>query len=118
MWWVRGTVKAGLLPAGRTVIHFRFSGAPAKLRFFWLVFPEADLCLSDPGFGVDLTVRSDATSLTAVFMGDVPMSAALSKGTIELEGPRQLVRSFPDWFGLHPLAASVEHPPSRPRRTA
>ena len=59
MWWMRGTVKTDALPAGRTVIHFRFRGAPEKLRYFWLVLPEADLCLSDPGFGVDITVRSD-----------------------------------------------------------
>ena len=43
MWWVRTTVKAGELPAGRTVIHFRFRGAPEKLRNFWLILPEADL---------------------------------------------------------------------------
>ena len=54
-WWS----SKRLMPAGRTVIHFRFRGAPEKLRCFWLVLPEADLCLSDPGFGVDLTVRSD-----------------------------------------------------------
>ena len=45
------TVKADELPAGRTVIHFCFRGAPEKLRYFWLVCPEADLCLTDPGFG-------------------------------------------------------------------
>ena len=39
---------------------------------FWLVFPEADLCLSDPGFGVDVTVRSDPTTLTAVWMRTRP----------------------------------------------
>src|SRR5919204_880485 len=55
MWWMRGTVKTDELPPGRTVIHFRFRGAPEKLRYFWLVLPEADLCLTDPGFGVDLT---------------------------------------------------------------
>ncbi len=47
MWWVRTTVKTDALPAGRSVIHFRFRGAPEKLRYFWLVLPEADLCLSD-----------------------------------------------------------------------
>ena len=114
MWWMRGTVKTDALPAGRTVIHFRFRGAPEKLRYFWLVLPEADLCLSDPGFGVDLTVRSDPKSLTAVWMGDAGLAAALSRRAIELEGPEHLVRSFPKWFGLHPFA-SVERPASRPR---
>jgi hypothetical protein len=69
MWWVRTTVKPEALPAGRTVIHFRFNNAPEKLRYFWLVFPEADLCLTDPGFGVDVTVSSDAKTLTAVWIG-------------------------------------------------
>lgn len=118
MWWMRGTVKPDELPAGRTVLHFRFKGAPEKLRYFWLVFPEADLCLSDPGFGVDVTIRSDPKTLTAVWMGDLGLTAALRSRTIELEGPRHLVRSFPKWFGLHPLSAGVDHPASRPRITA
>ena len=117
MWWVRSTVKADALPTGRTVIHFHFRRAPEKLRNFWLVLPDADLCLTDPGFGVDVIVRSDAKTLTAVWMGDVALGAALGSGAIELEGPRQLVRSFPKWFGLHPLFAGVDHPSSRPRVT-
>ena len=117
MWWMRGTVKTDALPARRTVIHFAFRGAPEKLRYFWLVLPEADLCLSDPGFGVDITVRSDAKTLTAVWMGDLGVAAALSAQSIELEGPRTLVRSFPKWFGLHPFA-TIEHPTSRPRVSA
>lgn len=118
MWWVRGTVKSDALPPGRTVIHFRFRGAPEKLRHFWLVLPEADLCLSDPGFGVDITLRTDAKTLTAVWVGDLDLGAALKKGSIKLDAPDQLVRSFPKWFGLHPLFAGVEHPASRPRVSA
>jgi DNA-binding HxlR family transcriptional regulator len=117
MWWVRGTVKTDELPSGRTVVHFHFRGAPEKLRHFWLVLPDADLCLSDPGFGVDLTVRADATALTAVWVGDRALSDALRAGEVELDGRRVLVRSFPSWFGLHPLFAGVEHPADRPRVT-
>ncbi len=115
MWWVRGTVKTDELPERRTVIHFRFRDAPQKLRYFWLVLPDADLCLSDPGFGVDVTVDCDAKTLTSVWMGDLPIAHAISNRGIELDGQRQLVRSFPKWFGLHPLFSAVEHPPSRPR---
>ena len=118
MWWVRTTVKSDALPAGRTVIHFHFRGAPEKLRNFWLVLPEADLCLTDPGFGVDITVNSDPKTLTAVWMGDLGLTMALDNDGIELEGPKHLVRSFRKWFGLHPLFANVEHPTSRPRITA
>jgi DNA-binding HxlR family transcriptional regulator len=117
MWWVRGTVRADELPARRSVIHFRFPRAAAKVRYFWLVLPDADLCLSDPGFGVDVTVTSDPKTLTAVWVGDLPISDAVRGGAIELDGARQLVRSFPKWFGLHPLFAGIEHPASRPRVT-
>jgi DNA-binding HxlR family transcriptional regulator len=115
MWWVRGTVKADALPAGRTVIHFHFRRAPEKLRHFWLVLPEADLCLTDPGFGIDVIVRTDAKTLTAVWVGDLDLVAAIERGAIELEGASKLVRSFPKWFGLHPLFANVDRPASRPR---
>lgn len=115
MWWVRGTVKTDAVPPGRAVIHFRFHGAPEKLRYFWLVLPEADLCLSDPGYGIDLTVSSDPETLTAVWVGDVDLAAAMRSHAVNLEGSRALVRSFPDWFGLHPLFAEVERPPGRPR---
>ena len=118
MWWVRTTVKTDALPAGRTVIHFHFRGAPEKLRNFWLVLPEADLCLTDPGFGVDITVHSDPKTLTAVWMGDLGLAMALDNDGIELEGSKHLVRSFRNWFGLHPLFANVDHPTSLPRVTA
>src|SRR5437762_11850423 len=85
MWWVRTTVRTEALPTGRTVIHFRFSGPSEKLRAFWLVFPEADLCLSDPGFGVDITVHTDAKTLTAEWMGDIDLEAARANGAIVRE---------------------------------
>ena len=115
MWWVRGTVRADELPARRTVVHFRFPRAAAKVRYFWLVLPDADLCLTDPGFGVDVTVSSDPESLTAVWMGDLPVSDAVRSGAVTLEGTPALVRTFPKWFGLHPLFSTVEHPATRPR---
>jgi DNA-binding HxlR family transcriptional regulator len=117
MWWVRGTVDSAALPDRRTVIHFRFHPAPEKLRNFWLVLPEADLCLTDPGFGIDVTVHSDPRTLTALWMGDLGFAEALRSGRVELGGSRQLVRTFPTWFGLHPLFANVAHPASRPRVT-
>ena len=118
MWWVRGTVRADELPEKRTVIYFRFTKGPPKLRNFWLVLPDADLCLTDPGFGVDVTVNTDPKVLTAVWMGDLNVEAAVRGGDIELNGSRPLVRAFPKWFGLHPLFSAVEHPSSRPRVTA
>ena len=66
----------------------------------------------------DISVSSDPKTMTAVWMGDLGLAAALSSRAIELEGRRQLERSFPKWFGLHPLFATVDHPTSRPRISA
>jgi hypothetical protein len=36
-----------------------------------------EACLSDPGFGVDVTVESDPKTLTAVWMADLGLAAAV-----------------------------------------
>jgi len=58
------------------------------------------VCLTDPGYGTDLTVSCDPLELAAVYMGDITMSAAR---TLTLEGPQHLVRGFSRWFGLSPF---------------
>jgi DNA-binding HxlR family transcriptional regulator len=116
MWDMRRMLQpAGLAPA-RTVVEFRFRGAPTGKSTYWLVVdgrspdtaaPGIDLCLVDPGYTVNLRVRADLRSLTQVWMGDVSMLTAISSGAITLDGPRPLVRRFPEWLGQHPVLGSV-----------
>jgi len=75
-------------------------------RTWWLLLArsEVDLCLKDPGFPVDVVVTADLRTLTRVWMGDVPMAAALREGSIRLEGPPVLVRAFPTWLRLSSFA--------------
>jgi putative sterol carrier protein len=75
-------------------------------RTWWLLLSrsEVDLCLKDPGFPVDVVVTADLRTLTRVWMGDVPMAAALREGSIRLEGPPALVRAFPTWLRLSSFA--------------
>lgn len=114
MWTVRSVVVMDELPQGRTVAHFRFPKAPDKLRYWWLVLeaPQADLCLTDPGFEVDLTVTSSPETLAAVIIGDAELGAAMRKGEVKLEGTSEAKRAFPRWFGLSPFA-EVERPRGR-----
>lgn len=106
MWAVRGTVRREEMPAERTVIHFRYPRAPEGKRYWWLVLdrPEVDLCLSDPGLGIDLTVHSTPEAMASVLSGDAGLAAALRSGRIRLEGPQHQVRAFPRWFGISPFA--------------
>jgi DNA-binding HxlR family transcriptional regulator len=105
MWAIRRSVVTTAAPDGRTTVHFRLEAAPKAKRFWWLVLepPATDLCLTDPGYGTDLTVRSDPVTLASVYMGDVGLSTALRERAVTLEGPSHLVRGFPAWFGLSSL---------------
>ena len=60
-WSMHMRMDTERLPPGRVVIHFEFSGAPFDCRNFWLVAQDrkVDMCLKDPGYEVDLRVRSD-----------------------------------------------------------
>ena len=108
MWDVRRLLQPDGLRSGRTIVAFRFSGAPAGRSTFWLVVDDSvDLCLVDPGHRVDLWVRAELRALTQVWMGDRTMRHAIDHEAIALEGPRTLVRRFPEWFGQHPVLAGV-----------
>jgi DNA-binding HxlR family transcriptional regulator len=108
MWDVRRMIPPGGLREGRTVVEFVFRRAPTGKSRYWLVVDEGiDLCLVDPGHQVDLWVTADLKALTQVWMGDRTMRKELADGTIELTGPRDLVRRFPDWFGRHPVLGGV-----------
>jgi hypothetical protein len=102
MWAVKRSVVPGEAPPDRTTVHFRFTAVPKAKRCWWLVLepPAADLCLSDPGYGVDLIVRSDPVALASVYVGDRTLATALRARDVELVGPQHLVRDFPRWFGL------------------
>ncbi len=108
MWDMRRMLQPTGLRDGRTVVEFRFRRAPAGKSAYWLVVDDTiDLCLVDPGHEVDLRVKADLRALTEVWMGDRTMGDAVAAGAISLDGPRTLVRRFPDWLGHHPILGPV-----------
>lgn len=106
MWEVKRNVVIERLPEERIVVYFTFRNAPRGQSSFWLVLirPEPDLCLTDPGFGVDLTVRTDAATMARVWLGDFDLAGAFKSRRLVVEGPSHLRRAFPDWLKLNPLA--------------
>ena len=108
-------VNRDALPATRTCIHFEFAGAPARHGDYWLMLDPAaltsetecdcaDVCLQDPGFGVDLHVRGALRAMVAIWMGDLSWESAMRQRSIELSGPVELKRQFPHWFERSPFA--------------
>jgi hypothetical protein len=65
---------------------------------------KVDLCSVDPGYDVDLYVRSSLRSMTAVWMGVATLQAEVDAGNIALTGDQTVARSMHGWLGLSPFA--------------
>lgn len=115
MWNMRQRIALERLPAERVVVRFKFSGVPVTKRgprMFWLLLErkQADLCIEDPGFEVDLYVDADLATMAKVWLGDIAFESAARAGGVRLTGPRELARKFPSWLMLSHFAG-VPRPP-------
>jgi DNA-binding HxlR family transcriptional regulator len=81
MWFLRRRVRTDQMPDRRTVVQFEFT-RPEPRRVFWLVLdrPEADLCVKDPGFNVDLAVRTGLEPMVRVYLGQLTLASAVRSG--------------------------------------
>jgi hypothetical protein len=109
------------LDAGHATVRFKFIDQPVRNRHFWLVIDHGDveLCVNDPGFEPDLTVRAETEAFVRWFMGQLNWADVLRAGTVSLEGPRALSRAFPSWTDRSryaPLEAELATPPPPPHR--
>lgn len=109
LWDIHRQARPENFPPGRTVIAFEFTDVPAVRRQWWLVSEReegsVDLCATDPGFEVDLYVFVGIRAMTAVWMGDRSLEAAVAAEDIGMMGPPKLCRAFGAWLGLSPFAA-------------
>lgn len=65
------------------------------------------VCLTDPGFDVDVTVTSNLSTMFQVWLGRIPLVEAMREERVRVDGTPALVRSFARWFQLSPIAYAV-----------
>ena len=126
MWSLRRHVLPARFPPGRTVLHFRLEGEPRLRRYWWIVVQhghkeDVDVCLTDPGHPVTLTVTARLRTLVDVLMGDEQLATALRRGLVVVEGERELARLFDALFafdGSESFTGGDEHPSRADRRLA
>ncbi|MGI9412526.1 MAG: winged helix-turn-helix transcriptional regulator [Hyphomicrobiales bacterium] len=107
MWDVRR--RADLRPLkdrGRFVVRFHLEGAPADRRRFWLIFEdgEADLCLRDHDFDIDLYVNSSVLALTEIWLGHIEIDQAVRDRRLAFDGAAGDIKAFKSWFSLSHFA--------------
>jgi DNA-binding HxlR family transcriptional regulator len=100
LWDMHRNIEHAAVPAGRTVVQFRFDAVAPQLRDWWLVITQADadVCDTDPGHPVAVVVNAGLRCLIAVWLGDLSWSAALRSGELAIHGPEALRRAVPTWF--------------------
>ena len=105
LWWLHRRLDASRLPGPRYVIHVRFTDHPKR---YWIVVEdEASICLADPRFEVDLTLRSDRSTLYRTYLGHQTLSDASRAGEVDLLGSKGAIRSFMQAFQPSPVASIV-----------
>jgi DNA-binding HxlR family transcriptional regulator len=123
MWFLRRRVRTESLPDERAVVRFEFRGQGSRSiwldeeQSFWLVLdkPEVELCLTDPGFDVDLVVRADLAAMVHIYLGHLSLASAVRSGSVELSGSRAFRTGFSGWLGISPFASP---PPAHPKLAA
>jgi DNA-binding HxlR family transcriptional regulator len=116
MWDIQRRIDMDAFPSCRTCVQFDFAGARRGQGRWWLLGSSEgiNLCLTDPGFDVDLYVTTDVRTLTRVWIGDLALTRAIQNAGIELYGPAHLRKAFPRWLRLG-VFAGVK-PAVRPRQ--
>jgi DNA-binding HxlR family transcriptional regulator len=106
MWWVHDRLDLSCLPERRVVLEFDFTD---QRRRFWIVRDAGgpSVCSTDPGFDVDVVVRTSLPTLYRVWLGRQDLRRAVRDGEVELSGQDALVRRMPEVLELSPVAPFV-----------
>jgi DNA-binding HxlR family transcriptional regulator len=106
MFDIERNIRTQELPDGETVLCFQFPDR-SEYSKWWIVCDrdKRDLCDEDPGKAVSDFVTATSRDMTKVWMGDVPISAALSDGSLVVLGESIVCRRFRKWFPLSSSAA-------------
>ena len=113
MWNIRRRISREHAPFDeRFVVGFRFSGVPTQRSRFWLIFNagEVDLCLRNPGFDEELIIAVHIKTMTLVWLGHRSLDEVIRSKELTLEGDRQSIRAFFQWFRISRLASNETSP--------
>jgi DNA-binding HxlR family transcriptional regulator len=106
IWEMERGVRPKFFGDQRTVVLLELTDQPANKRHWWFVNEngQLDLCLSDPGFEVDLYLTTTLPDMIRIWRGDLSLTRAFDEGRFEAHGPTRLKRVLRPWLKLSPFS--------------
>lgn len=93
------------LPSGGTIIQLTFDDVEDLSRVFVIVKDDRrEVCDENPGYEVDVYVRSTLRTLTEVMLGDQSLQGACQSKALQVTGPPVYTRNLTKWFPISDLA--------------
>ena len=103
----------------RAIVKLSFSDQPMRRRHFWYLIEEGttQLCVSNPGFEVDLYVTTTLPDMIYIWRGDLPLARAQNEGRFEVLGDAWARRAFPQWLARSGFAHIKSQRASKPAKS-
>jgi len=105
LWWLHRRLDPTNIPGPRFVVYVPFTDHPNRYRI--VIEHEASLCLADPGFEIDVTLRTDRAALYRTYLGRASLAEAKRAGNIAVDGSRSSVQAFFEAFRQSPVASII-----------
>jgi hypothetical protein len=88
------------------VVRLEFPEQPGAKRYWWFLNQDdqVELCLNDPGFGVDLYIAVSLRDMILIWRGDLPLAQAVDRGRLDAHGTTAIRRALTRWLGIGTLA--------------
>lgn len=101
MWEMRRLIDQDELPKRQVVFQFRFEDERLAHDTYWaLVRPDKpiEICVTNPGYDVDLYIETDRVSLAAIILSRTTISREIGEGRLFLSGDALLTRTMDKWL--------------------
>lgn len=106
MWDMRRSVDPAIFPQHRIVVQFEYPDAAKGAKNWWLMSEdgEIDLCLKDPGFDIDIMIKSSLKTMTEIWICEKEFQECAAKGEIVVLGDPKLAGKLQQWLGSSALS--------------
>jgi len=107
VWKMHQRINRELLPEERTVLELDFTGPRPHRAWLVLERREVSVCVTHPGFEVDLILHADLAYFYRVWFGEISYDTGLRSHAITLEGLPRLAKQLPQWLMWSPMSRFV-----------